>query len=438
LEARQVDDDRRALKSSVASRHRRPLAFLVLSIIFGVWLASGGASPAAAADATSVTVIAPDGTAQATAVEVTTKSGASTVDEMNSGSVFLLVRNVSVADVRLCDVEVTTPRGVEVTPDSAVPDGDCATSTTVIGPGDTLEVAYTVKVSGQVRPGKEILLFNVHVATAAGTNPTQMVERHVIASSDIETAVFGEAWALAVGIPVFFLLPGFLMLVAMSMTAQWLKASKDTSASWIAKPTDARFLVIAVTISAVTALLLYPLITGWFGTTRSYLSGYAFIDIIYVWSGSIVVGGVVGGIWAGYAKWKRDKVARESIEAATDPLGLIEYLSRHHISLLRPRLKLEGFDDASVALISGNPAEDEFWASPVIRFNYDDPLGQELTKFLANANANAGQVLSWLRGHRELVVEFDSEGGFGAPQRFDPNKAKATVLTNSQLMVEPR
>lgn len=112
-------------------------------------------------------------------------------------------------------------------------------------------VPFDVSATDVVRPGKHLLAFEIELKWQ---EEGQKQESTLIASHEVDVGVFGESEILTLlGVPAFFLLPGFLLLVVLRIFILPVKRREDPQATMpfpldiTVHPTE--FAAVAITIS---------------------------------------------------------------------------------------------------------------------------------------------------------------------------------------------
>jgi hypothetical protein len=295
-------------------------------------------------------------------VEVTTETALTDIDEVRSGIVYLVIKNLESSEVSVCDVTLEKPDGVTLEPAQT---GSCQAPLKALASGDTLKLKYTLRVKGQVAPGKAVVLFDVHVAKdPASANSS--VQTHVVKSLAFTAGIFGESGLLAaLDVPSFLLLPGFLLLVSFRLVGRLAHANLDRAPFPWETVKSAEFALLAITLS-IAAAPTYPIATDWFGESRGYLASHGIRDLLYVWGGSITIG-VVAAIFAAAGvhayRWRQ---RRRVPTTDLDPAAFLDFLARNNVSLLRPQVRASGTNEM-LYLIRGDAQQGDFWAAPAIR-----------------------------------------------------------------------
>jgi succinate dehydrogenase hydrophobic anchor subunit len=179
---------------------------------------------------------------------------------------------------------------------------------------------------------------------------------------------------LALGVPSFLLLPGFLMVTTFLAFRKRLPFGSPSTVT--AKSTE--FWLFAITLSLLAAFL-YPIMTGVFGTSRDYLKGYEVKDVFQVWMGA-VISGVVW--WLGYeslrkfSAYLRNKYIeflkrRKTPSEKDSPTDVLRKLARAHVKfpLKQADVTISGKSERYFVLQQGQKGK-WVWVAPVMRWKW--------------------------------------------------------------------
>jgi hypothetical protein len=238
------------------------------------------------------------------------------------GWVYLVVTNPSNRPIRVKEIVPYGPDFVTFEPPRATVDVPLDARAAHSFPVE-------VKAGDQVRPGAHLLLFEVVLEwQEAG----RTWEGRLTATHPVQVGIVGESALLKlVGVPTLLVLPGFLILITLGglWRLYWPKQPE-----WRLGVKTPEFWALAIALSLMIALVVYPLLTTWwFDQPRNYLGGYGLRDITYVWVGSIVLTLLVYLMAAGCyqlgrrvlercRKWR----ARHRPTAQDSPLELLQKL----------------------------------------------------------------------------------------------------------------
>lgn len=324
------------------------------------------------------------------------------LNEQQPGEVFLIIKNVADAVVRVKDV---LPSGPEFITFQVL---DLEQEVT-LAPGQSRAIPVVVKTKDVVRPGTHLLLFDIRLEwERAGRNLTG----NLILSREVEVGILGEAEILkALAVPSFLLLPGFLMIVTVGLL--W-KLSRPTQ-EFPLKVSSPEFWLVAITLSILMAGV-YPIATDRLtGIRRNYLEGYGLIDVIQVWLSSILLAvaiyvGTMGTRnlakralqWVGSAQQRR-----RTPSADDDPLTLLRKLHRQNLGVYLDRvvLKIEEVNHFAFVLERTREDRETLWVGPSIVVEWlegaDVGLRMQVDKQLGEKGSAATLAVLLERGHKE-------------------------------------
>jgi hypothetical protein len=176
-----------------------------------------------------------------------------------------------------------------------------------------------------LRPGATPLLMEIELATRIGG---EVQKDQVLANDTVELRIRGLSDVLKVlGVPTMFLLPGVLILGAFSLTGP--DEGKRLA------PNGLAFWILAVSFSLPLSLA-YSAISSALGRARALTQGFNLADVAWIWTLSLILGGL-GGIgmkrWANHQRKEAEKrsardVADRTLTRSDDPLTMLEKLNR--------------------------------------------------------------------------------------------------------------
>jgi hypothetical protein len=262
------------------------------------------------------------------------KSTLESLTDSDKGEIVVIVSNKTLRPITV-NIDPTGPKFITLMPSPA------GTQT----PGKNIDglrtetFTFIATANGRVRPGKQLLLFKVRLLTDRGA-------RDFLITREVSVGVIGQSEILKLlGVPSFFLLPGFLAISSFqllwSLLAGKFGASKDPP--W-GKEKET-FWLIAVTASlAISSLFLL-----W---RRDVFSFYSLSDVMVIWWISITIGALC---YLGIHLWKirqqeEKKAHEEQLDRATYPqdgdlpLVILRKMKNHQLTLDRPRVKLKDLD----------------------------------------------------------------------------------------------
>lgn len=377
--------------------------------------------------------------------EVSVKAAELKLDEKHDGRVYLAVTNKSTTvPITVDDVQATSshPDYLTLTPEAYKQE---------IAPGAVRTIPIRVGATDAVEPGKQLLIFEVPIEwEKAG-------RRHVgnlVATQEAEVGVFGESAVLsALGVPAFFLLPGFIAIVALGFLWGLRKPAPDRDNSPI-KPTTPGFWLLAITVSIVTAWL-YPKVTKrLFDVSRDYLVARGLWDVVAVWLSSFAVGIVLflllwaaikGWEWQGRRAWAAllDRI-RGVPSRQDDPTEILRKMQKRRLGLRSDRVDVKFGSETVPGLFMVQPwdgVRKTFWVAPAIevelRDGVDRRLREDILDQLKKPRGDAKTLAACLEtGQQARTVDVR-----WAPSRqpFDrPYEAKAEDLVpqGSETIIE--
>lgn len=270
------------------------------------------------------------------------------IGEMRPAHVALVVRNTSHRVLTLTHVCCRRPFELEVQrvggePRSpALEDHDALPLTCVtpvrldpisIGPGDSEAVELKVGLGASgIQPGKQKLVFE---AVLQWEYFGRKQIGSLVRDHEVELGIVGESQLLTLlGVPSFLVLPGFLVIVTMSLLWRlgWKPPEKDANASFPLPAAQPEFWVVAVAIS-IAAVPLYWL------TGRNYLAGYALRDLVLVYGGSIALGAIVYTVILLILRAVHRSRQKRLFSARDDPLTVLRKLHKAGLTLSLPRVE---------------------------------------------------------------------------------------------------
>lgn len=262
---------------------------------------------------TSLLVRPPATSAADSVVAVRVLGAAGRLRDRSRATFHLHVTNRSDVAVRIDSVRPSGPEFVRY--DSIHPVG--------LPPRGSVLLPVQVRVDDRVQTGKQLLVFPVAVAWQGRDGPAAGV---TVATHEVEVGVLGESDVLlALAVPSFLLLPGFLVLVVFGLFWEWLGGKAGI---W-ADPKSPRFWVAAITLSVGMAAL-YPLVG------HDYLQGYGARDVAKIWMASLLLG-AAGAAAATLAvrAWERRQAAEAALRTPREgdsPLETLRKLHRRGVS----------------------------------------------------------------------------------------------------------
>ncbi len=323
------------------------------------------------------------------ALDVQIKTALETLESSETGSIYLILKNNSARTISVTSI-VPIAKGnpfcLNGNPRPAPAGGPagqdslpfCFTSSfpaVTLSPYQTIIEELLVRAHQRVKPGKYLLVLQIATQSYEGGVP---LRRNVVVSQAMEVDVLGESAILKVaGIPAFFLLPGTLLLltisVCWSLEKRWWRAPDGDE--FPLKYSDPNFWLVSVTISLVIAFFLLASLHRW------YFTSYGLPDIAVTWFASIAAGMVCYTIWWTYRDERRKRAEAEQQQKEKDeaartftekdqPLDVLVRLRLRGQGLLRDRVKLKGKQGLAFVL-AGSQGDNSIWACPPPSLNLD-------------------------------------------------------------------
>lgn len=329
---------------------------------------------------------------------VTVASTLATLTEQQPGTVSLILENMQDAPLQITTLRAMEPDSVTLT----VPDDVAGT---VLAPRRQTVIPIDVAAEESVQPGNKLLLFEIDLTWQENGLPQQST---LVATHEIDVGVFGESQILTLlGVPAFFLLPGFLYLTAFKI-AWGFKKTEEESNKWPWPGASADFWAVAITLSLLAAAA-YPFLTQWrLGVRRDYLQAYGLQDVFNIWFGSVLAGvgtyGVYRGVKAVVEVFERWWLRRQTPAVGDLPEEIIRKLKLQKLPLAR---------ETAVITLNGKPHrvfylqdtanidEGAAWVAPLIYITNRDQLSSMLVTELETAiyEADSEESLEKVEAH---------------------------------------
>ena len=297
--------------------------------------------------------------------EVRAESSLKLLQEPRTGTVYIVVKNMSDSALNLLSINPNIPSDLIVT--NVPRDRQVAPRTVAVFPLD-------ISAAKTVHSGKHLLLFEVNLAwNDEGHSQTGSA----LCKYECDVGVLGDSeFLVPVGVPSFLLLPGFLIVIVFSML--WGLFHKDKPFPWSAKTAEFWSLAIIISLLAITAYRLRG---------SNLLDGYGLKDVYLVWFGSATVGLV---IWAvteacfrlrlrvveGRKRREIDEVQRRTFTSDDSPVEVLRKLAlnKRGFQLDQVKVQVEGSTARGFLLQPQDGAHPTAWVAPAIVLVFDEEL----------------------------------------------------------------
>jgi len=345
-------------------------------------VAGAGGSPTLSAVATLTVKAA----ASPSLIEAKIDFNTQNINEKRSGDGVLEVKNLRESDVRVQQFEVSAPPDVDVV--LICPD----TGNEMVARGGT--VRHFTRCSPTVSPVRQLLV-QIHLQAADSVTPGPRVAvvqvlviepetgstGSAVASISFTTDVFAESDLLkAVGVPIFLLLPGVVIVVSawflVTRLTPWTSRIGGAKLVGVSGAVPAAILSVAVSLVVAAA---YPWLTRvvYPGHERDYLSSYGFRDFYYVLALSF---GIAVTVWMlsllAYLLMALERwlVVPEPNELPRNLLRKVGIRGIYRRSIDYPSPSIAG----KRGFVLGNRAGGKSLASPAIGVEIDDGADSKL------------------------------------------------------------
>lgn len=311
---------------------------------------------------------------------VTVASTLATLSEQRPGTVNLILENKQDAPLEITALRASESQSVSLTAPDEV-------TGTIIAPRRQTVIPIDVEAEEIVQPGKQLLLFEIDLAWQENGLPQQST---LVATHEIDVGVFGESQILTLlGVPAFFLLPGFLFLVAFKMAWGLGKSGEETN-KWPWPGTSVDFWAVAITLSLLAAVI-YPFLTQRFGVRRDYLQAYGLQDVLYLWFGAVIAGVLTYGVYRGARAmvelYKRWQLRQQTPAVGDSPGETIKRLRLQKLPLARETavITLDENPHRVFYLQDTRSNEGPAWVAPLIYIANRDQLDSSLVTEIETA-----------------------------------------------------
>ena len=350
----------------------------------------------------TITVTSATRTPLAQVADVEVKTTLDSLDEQHPGEVYLLVSNKS---TRSIDVHLNDPQGPTFIEFVDKP------ATVTLEPRDVKAIRVGVRATDTVQPGKHLLVFPVRLDWQASGRSEHAV---AVFTREVTVGIFAESEVLKLlGVPIFALLPGFLILVTIGwMWKHRVLRRADATQEFPLETTKPEFWVVAITASAVVAYV-YRIFTK-----RDYLIAYGLGDVIKVWLVSIVLFGV--GLYLFIAlvdrAWRWWWTPKEN----EDPIRTLRKMGRRGIGVRLDQVELTNAERALLMEPIRSDQPKVWVTSPIVvqwQANAPEPLRHAVEHQLEEGGSATDLANLLAVGQQAQQVVIDWKGNKGPRQR---------------------
>lgn len=337
-----------------------------------------------------------------------------TVQEDAPETIYLIVHNNAAPRLEVTRIVTQIPSFLSI---------NVSAPKTTLNWGETQIFTVSLKSLPRIAPkiGKHLLLFQVHLAWQDAGTPRSGI---LLASQPFEVGISGMTGAILtlVGVPVFGLLPGAIMLI--TFVFLWKRISPKTSCSLDVNLPES-------TVVAITLSLIVYIVYRW-GIGRDYLLAYGLYDVYLVWFTSLMTAGVAWGIyhlWSGQRKRTRFFTEKDA------PLKVLEKLQRNHQTLPTSQARIGQEETAQQCFVvfcnPDNPAQ--IWVAPPIRYTFaaelDSAQREKIRSVLESKDVKHIHATLKQAHKKQLVrLEWRHEGRVQHLQKYD--KQQVEILEN--------
>ena len=293
-----------------------------------------------------------------------------------------------------------------------------------LAPNEVRAFPVEAVAADAAQPGKRLLVFEVRLAwQERGRARTGSL----VATHECQLGVVGESELLKLlGLPTFYLVPGFLILTAFVALWRWVAPRRT-----IATPaTDPRYWAVVITLSLLMAPA-YPAVTGWLGERRDYLSGYGLRDVFRVWMISLAAGLLLWAL-AAVVRWGGLKLSRRFLAPSPGdrPIWFLDKLAVAGVTLPLPETTVTVGGQQTTCFVAQLEQHGR-WLLPGISWQWtrEDSEGYDAFRrslWAASSPWALARALARGRKKRSVVVAWDGTGPIKGPTSGDElDKASA-------------
>lgn len=295
-------------------------------------------------------------------VDVSTESSVKVLQEKHPGTVFIIVKNKSNLPITVQTISPWSSPDISVNSSNAL-------LNRLVPPQTEEAFPLILEVQSRVVPGRRIVLFDVKMAWE---DQGQLREGSMLAHFDCAVEVLGDSDLLvAVGVPTFLLLPGFLFVYVFATL--WNKTRTLSNVKQFELDLKSGgFWVWAVLVSLLAGLL-YPVLYGY-----SFLDGYGRRDVFKVWFGSVIVAGL---FWffalAVLSIWQRTQKRLHQFNDTDTPIDVLQKLKRNKkgFKLSQVDAQIKGPQKVRAFLLNeADSTNTAIWVSPGVGLSLVDQI----------------------------------------------------------------
>jgi hypothetical protein len=362
-------------------------------------------------------------------LEVEVQSSGTTVNEKRPLTLYLILSNLSAGPINVTQIQPSGPAFMAFEPGQL-------DKPVAIRAGQSLSVPFTATPNDAIIPGDHLLFFDVGMAWQ---DADQTLSGNRFLSTKVRVESFGEPEMLnLLGVPSFYVLPGFLMVVTLGLLWRASKPGRQFPLS-AASP---EFWLVAISLSIGIALA-YPLVTG-----RDYLTGYDLRDVVQIWLSSIILAAAafivtVGGanLIGRYLDWRRRRHLAWLLPAAGDePVTVLRKLHRQGLGVFLERVELDIEGERHFAYLYQKRPEtwEKLWVGPAIVVEWLQGANVDLRRRVGEQLEENGSALKLA----ELLMTGQEEGDLRTYYRGTMDgpilagREEATAFLPANIVVE--
>lgn len=317
-----------------------------LHIVLSSRLSTGGGTQLAQIATKSIAVKLREPKTLDSLAAIDIKSTLESLTQADKGELIVTVANKTVQPIHV-SITPKTPGFIVLTPGTT---GDVQ-----VDPLRTQIFFFTATAQDRVRPGKQLLIFNVQLSSDRG-------KRDFIISREVSVGVLGESEILKLlGVPSLFLLPGFLAVSAFMLLWRWELLRPPGKEHPPLDEKTSGFWVVSITASLMIA--------GAFTLRRpGFFFLYGLSDLMTVWVVSIVIGCATYVTYRTIAN-RLARLERAKYPHPDDtPVQTLRKLKKYGGNMAVSRVKIKGVKAAQFLLLTRDSAA---YVSPEMVLTWD-------------------------------------------------------------------